>query len=254
MSPEMQGQPLEARLAAPRQSLTWVLIALALLTAGALSLVAGVIHWWDPCFTAGFDSTGCIARQSDPSDLTGFTVLPSDLRKAAVMLAASNLVIGLLWFSLVLVGARSLAGRVVTSISGGAFLVAAAVSNLWWYAQGQVLLGNEQTMDSLFWFGLIVTMLAAGLMWRPGERRLDLLLLGLLAGSPLGFLVDYFFWMMIYSSYDTPPGAGLAQTAAYVVAGVGILYLTSGRSLRRVGADRRGSETPSTRDAPGRLA
>jgi hypothetical protein len=186
--------------------------------------------------------------------LTGFTVLPSDLRKAAVMLAASNLVIGLLWFSLVLVGARSLAGRVVTSISGGAFLVAAAASNLWWYAQGQVLLGNEQTMDSIFWFGLIVTMLAAGLMWRPGERRLDLLLLGLLAGSPLGFLVDYFFWMMIYSSHDTPPGAGLAQTAAYVVAGVGILYLTSGRSLRRVGADRRGSETPSTRDAPGRLA
>ena len=141
MGPEVQIQPAEARLAAPRQSLTWILIALGLLTAGALSLVAGY-----PCFTDGFDSAGCITRQSDPSDLTGFTVLPSDLREAAFMLAASKLVIGLLWLSFVLIGARSrrsLAGGVVASI-GGVCLVVAALPELWWFARGQVLLDNYE--------------------------------------------------------------------------------------------------------------
>jgi hypothetical protein len=232
MGPEMQVQPPVARFAAPRQSLGWVLIALTLLTAGALSFVAGVIRW-DPCFTDGFNSAGCIARQSDPSDLTGFTVLPSDLREAAVMLAASKLVIGLLWLSFVLIGGRNprnLAGRVVASI-GGVCLVVAALPELWWFARGQVLLDHHEIVRFAV-FGLIATFVAAGLMWRPGERRMKLLIIGLLAGSSLGAMVDYIIWMMIYSSHDTPPGRGLAQTAAYVGTGTGILYLTAARHIR----------------------
>jgi len=209
VSPKIQVQPRETRLAVHRQSLTWVLIALALLTAGALSLVAGVIHWW-PCVTDGFDSTGCTIRQSDESDLTMFTVLPADQRQAAIMLASSKLVIGLLWFSLVLVGGaaasilRRLAGRVVATI-GGLCYVVAALAELWWFAWGQVLIDNYDIMRFTV-SGFIATILAAVLMWRPRERRLDLLLLGLLAGSWLGAMVDYFFWMMIHTSHDTPPG------------------------------------------------
>jgi hypothetical protein len=236
MSPEMHVQPPEARLASPRQSLGWILIALTLLIAGALSFGARVIHWWDPCFTDGFDSAGCIARQSDPSDLTGFTVLPSDQRQAAIMLAASKLVIGLLWLSFVLVGARSprsLAGRVVASI-GGVGLVVAALPELWWFARGQVLLDNYEIVRFAI-PGLIATIVAAGLIWRPGERRVKLLIIGLLAGSSLGATVDYFIWMMIYSSHDTPPGQGLAQTAAYLGTGAGILYLTLTRDFHVAG-------------------
>jgi hypothetical protein len=243
MSPEMQVQPPEARLAAPRQSLGWIPIALTLLIAGALSFGAGVIHW-DPCFTDGFDSAGCSVRQSDPSDLTGFTVLPSDQRLAAIMLASSKLVIGLLWFSLVLVGGasasslRRLAGRIVASI-GGACYVVAALAELWWFARGQVLLDSYDIMRFAV-FGFIATIPAAVLLWRPRERRLDLLLLGLLAGSWLGAVVDYFFWMMIHSSHDTPPGTGLAQAAAYLGTGAGILYLTladtSARHGRAIGS------------------
>jgi hypothetical protein len=232
MSPEIQLRPLEARLDARRQSLRWVLIALALLTAGVLSFVAGVIHWWDPCVTGGFDSTECLIRRSDESDLTMFTVLPDDQRRAAIMLASSKLVIGLLWFSLVLVGGarslRRLAGRVVASI-GGLCLVVAALAELWWFLRGQVLFDNYEIMRFAV-FGFIATIVAAVLMWR-GERRLDLLIIGLLAGSWLGAMVDYFFWMMIYSSHDTPPGAGWAQTAAYVGTGAGILYLTLTREI-----------------------
>jgi hypothetical protein len=230
VSPKIQVQPPEARLGAPWQSLTWVLIALALLTAGALSFDAGVIHWWDPCVTAGFDSTGCITRQSDESDLTMFTVLPDDQRQAAIMLAWSKLVIGLLWLSLVHVGGastrrlRRLAGRVVAGI-GGVCYVLAALAELWWFARGQVLLDSHDIMRFAV-FGFIATILAAVLLWRPRERRLNLLLLGLLAGSWLGAIVDYFFWMMIHTSHDAPPGTGWAQTAAYLGTGAGIIYLT----------------------------
>jgi hypothetical protein len=242
VSPKIQVQPPEARLAVQRQSLTWVLIALALLTAGALSLVAGVIHWW-PCVTDGFDSTGCTIRQSDESDLTMFTVLPADQRLAAIMLASSKLVIGLLWFSLVLVGGasacvlRRLAGRVVASI-GGACYVVAALAELWWFARGQVLLDSYDIMRFAV-FGFIATILAAVLLWRPRERRLDLLLLGLLAGSWLGAVVDYFFWMMIHTSHDTPPGTGWAQAAAYLGTGAGIIYLTLADTSARHGLDDR---------------
>jgi hypothetical protein len=94
-----------------------------------------------------------------------------------------------------------------------------------------VLLDNYEIVR-LAVFGLIATFVAAGLMWRPGERRMKLLIIGLLAGSSLGAMVDYFIWMMIYSSHDTPPGSGLAQTAAYVGTGTGILYLTAARRTR----------------------
>jgi hypothetical protein len=86
-------------------------------------------------------------------------------------------------------------------------------------------------MGALLWPVLILPILAAVLMWRPGEPRLGLLIIGLLAGSPLGLWVDYFFWSMIYSSHDTPPGAGWAQASAYLVSGVGILYFALTRYI-----------------------
>ena len=117
-------------------------------------------------------------------------------------------------------------------------LIVAALAELWWFARGQVLLDSAEIVRFAV-FGFITTILAAVLLWGPRERRLDLLLLGLLAGSWLGAMVDYFFWMMIYASHDTPPGAGWAQTAAYVGAGAGIIYLTLADTSARHGRDDR---------------
>jgi hypothetical protein len=68
VSPKIQVQPPEARLGAPWQSLTWVLIALALLTAGALSFDAGVIHWWIHASPLGSTRLG-----ASPGSLTSRT-------------------------------------------------------------------------------------------------------------------------------------------------------------------------------------
>jgi hypothetical protein len=228
MSQQMQLEPPDARLGAPRQSLTWTLIALALLTAGALAFAAGVIRWWDPCFTDGFDSDGCITRQDHSSDLTGLTALPSDQRQAAIMLAASTLLIGLLWFSLVVVGGKSVLVRVVACL-GGAFTIAGVLPDLLWHTQGWLPFGGDEIVPMLHLPGLIIVpcVIAALLIGGLGDTgRLGLLIIGLLAGSVFSVLFEYFFWQMIYASHDTPPGSGWLQSGLYTICGVGILYLT----------------------------
>ncbi len=243
MTQEMQIQPPDARRVAPRNSLTWVLIALALLTAGALSFAAAAIRWWDPCFTDGFDTSGCITRQDDTSDLIGFTALPSDLRQAAIMLASSTLVIGLLWFSPVVLGGKSVVVRVVACL-GGAFTIAGALPDLLWYTQGWLPFGNDdEVLPMLHLPGLVIVPLLVvplfGALWggRDDEGRLGFLVIGLLTASVFSLLFEYFFWMAIYASHDTPPGHGWLQSVMYTVCGVGILYLT----LRRHSLAKRAS-------------
>jgi hypothetical protein len=224
----MQIRPPEARLGARRESLAWVLIALALLTAGALAFAAGVIRWWDPCFTDGFDSDGCITRQDHSSDLTGLTALSSDQRQAAIMLASSALVIGLLWFSLVVVGGKSVLVRVV-ACAGGAFTIAGVLPTLLWHTQGWLPFGNDEIVPMLHLPGLIIVpCLIAALLVRglDDDGRRGFLTIGLLAGSVFTALFEYFVWQMIYASHDTPPGSGWLQSALYAICGAGILYLT----------------------------
>lgn len=228
MSHETRIQPPDARLGARRESLTWTLTALALLTAGGLAFAAGVIRWWDPCFTDGFDSAGCITRQDHSSDLTGLTALPSDQRQAAIMLAASTLLIGLLWFSLVVVGGKSVLVRVVACL-GGAFTIAGVLPDLLWHTQGWLPFGGDEIVPMLHLPGLIIVpcVIAALLIGGLGDTgRLALLIMGLLAGSVFSVLFEYFFWQMIYASHDTPPGSGWLQSGLYTICGVGILYLT----------------------------
>ena len=74
---------------------------------------------------------------------------------------------------------------------------------------------------------------------------MPLLVIGLLAGSVFGVLLDYFFWMTIYASHDTPPGYGWLQSVLYTVCGAGILYLTLGRRSPRPGSS---GPPPTTAD------
>jgi hypothetical protein len=235
MSHDMQIRPPEARrLVARRESLTWVLIGLGLLTAGALSFAAGVVRWWEPCFTGGFDSDACITRQNHESDLTGFTVLPSDQRQAAILLASSTLLLGLLWFSLLLLGRKSTLFRVAAGL-GGAYAIAVALPDLLWHTQGWRPFGGEEILPVLHLPGLILVpcVIVALLAGRPDDTgRLGLLSTGLLAASVFTGLFEYFFWSGIYASHDTPPGSGWVQSGMYAVSGVGILYLTLRRWRR----------------------
>ena len=233
MSLDVPVQPPQGHRVVPRQ-LWWALIAVALLTAGALGFAGGVVQWWEPCFGAGFDSTECVTRQSVPSDLSGFDVLPGDQRPAAIMLASSTLVVGLLWFSLLLIGGKSVLVRVVACL-GGAYTIARVLPDLLWYTPGSVLFHDDQILTLLNELGLIivpgliVALLPAASMWERDEMgRLGLLVLGLAAAaSPISPFVEYSFWMMIYASEGTPqPGFGWLQSAMYTVCGVGILYLT----------------------------
>lgn len=196
-----------------------MLVGLLLVGAGLLAGVVGV-HRWKPCFPATYELELCGFRQGGEQDLGRFNVLPEDLRQLAVGLAVVHLVAGLLWLALLLARRQPLWRRVLATL-GGVLPTLAAIADLAWFSRGELPLGRLD--EGLVLLGMALSLLAASLVLPRGGGRVWLLVLGLLAGSPLQVFVDYPFWSAFSSPWDVPPGYGLAQAALMLLAGAGIL-------------------------------
>ncbi|MBA3529875.1 MAG: hypothetical protein H0T91_11330 [Propionibacteriaceae bacterium] len=194
---------------------------------------------------ASIDSAGCAVRRSDALGLTGFTVLPIDLRLAAILVASGAIVSAAMWFVPLLVGPAPL-WRLITVTLLALVSSAHAFVDMWWYVGGHRLGGsNLDVVSNLSWLVLALMTFTPAVQFaaaeslasrRRGGGRLALLLIGIVVAGPVGIFADSLSWRAAYNSPGYAPGEGWLRAAALLVLGGAIIAASAGRA--RPGPDR----------------
>lgn len=233
------------RLRGRLRHVPWVTSAAAVLIAGLLALAAGAIRWWGVCLPTSMDAAACTARRADGLGLDGFTVLPGDLRVAAVLLAVGMIASGALWCVPLLL-APAATWRLVAV--GGLALGCSAQSivDLWWQVGGSRLAPHVDVVSDLCWLTLALITFTPALQFtaaesiasrRRGGARLSILLVTIVVAGPVGVFGDMLAWRAAYNSHGYAPGEGLLRAALLLILGVVLLAMSHSRTPRTRPAD-----------------
>lgn len=202
---------------------TWPVVSLLLLSAGLLSGASWFIRWWGVCLPDLLDTEACGTRQSGDLRITGAQPgLPEDLRTAAMLLAASQVVVALLWFVLPLVASGPRWLRWLPAL-GGLYPLSVGVGDLVWHGNGRDIDISSGWIvpQGIVAFVALVLVLVRGL--RGSHRAVCLLAVGILATTAPATLFDWTFWSAVMDPWDYPPGFGSTAPAGLLGTGIALL-------------------------------